>query len=225
MDHIFQTVLGLSPAPRPRAIGPEPIDAVQGASRSRGSGPDAASGSGRTEDAASANTATHAPTAAQRTHRSSVAAVGIEASMGKRDLNELSTEELARVSELQQRDTEVRNHEQAHVAAGGGHVVGGARYDTTEGPDGEQYATSGEVSIDTSPVPGNPEATMEKAHTVRRAALAPAQPSGQDRAVAAKASAMEAQARMEAVQERKTQPSAYGFAGETAGNPFVSIRI
>lgn len=225
MDHIFQTVLGLSPARQWRAMGTEPTDAARAASRLRGSGTDAAAGSSRPEDASPAHSAIHAPSGAQRTARSSVAAVGLEASLSKRGLNELTTEELAKVAELKQRDTEVRSHEQAHVAAGGGHVVGGARYATTQGPDGEQYATSGEVSIDTSPVPGDPEATMEKARTVRRAALAPSQPSGQDRAVAAKASTMEAEARMEAVQERTTQSSPYGASAETAGNPFVSIRI
>ena len=46
---------------------------------------------------------------------------------------------------------------------------------------------SGEVSIDKSPVRGDPQATIEKMQQVRRAALAPAQPSGQDRQVAAEA--------------------------------------
>jgi hypothetical protein len=55
----------------------------------------------------------------------------------------------------------------------------------------------GEVSIDTSGVSGDPAATIRKAETIRRTALAPAQPSGQDYSVANKATAMANQARME----------------------------
>jgi hypothetical protein len=55
------------------------------------------------------------------------------------------------------------------------------------GPDGAQYAVGGEVSIDVGPVQGDPEATIEKMRVVRAAAMAPAQPSAQDRAVAAQA--------------------------------------
>ncbi|MEM6544436.1 MAG: putative metalloprotease CJM1_0395 family protein, partial [Pseudomonadota bacterium] len=51
--------------------------------------------------------------------------------------------------------------------------------------------------IDVSPVPGDPQATIEKARIVRRAALAPAEPSAQDRRVAAEATALEQQARAE----------------------------
>ena len=118
-------------------------------------------------------------------------------------LQELTAEEQAQVRELAQRDQEVRAHEQAHVAASGGYA-GGVRYTYQRGPDGNQYAVGGEVSIDASPVPGDPEATMEKARLVRRAALAPAQPSAQDRAVASQASQMEAQARTEQQSERRS---------------------
>lgn len=113
------------------------------------------------------------------------------------DVASLSPEAQRLVSSLQQRDREVRAHEQAHMAAAGGHATGGASYSFTRGPDGKQYATGGSVSIDTSPVPGDPEATLEKARTVRSAALAPGSPSAQDQSVAAKASGMEMKARME----------------------------
>jgi hypothetical protein len=45
-----------------------------------------------------------------------------------------------------------------------------------------------------------PEATIHKMQQVRRAALAPAEPSGTDRAAAAQASQIEARARMERIQ-------------------------
>lgn len=110
----------------------------------------------------------------------------------------LSPEAQEHISKLQQRDAEVRSHEQSHIAAGGSHVNGGASYSYQRGPDNKQYAVGGAVSIDTSPVPGNPEATKEKARKVRSAALAPASPSAQDQSVAAAASSMEIQAQQEA---------------------------
>jgi len=117
------------------------------------------------------------------------------------DRLELSPEAQQQLRRLKERDAEVRAHEQAHMAAGGAHVVGGPTYTYQQGPDGRQYAIGGEVAIDTSEVPGDPEATQEKARQVRRAALAPASPSGADRQIAAKASAQEAEAQREERQE------------------------
>jgi len=107
------------------------------------------------------------------------------------------TEEQAEIEKLRKRDQEVRTHEQAHIASAGGLAKGGATFSFQHGPDGKQYAVGGEVNIDTSPVSGNPEATIRKAQQIRAAALAPADPSAQDRAVAASANSLEAQARQE----------------------------
>jgi hypothetical protein len=52
----------------------------------------------------------------------------------------------------------------------------------------------GEVSIDTTPVQGDPKATLEKARQIEAAALAPVDPSGQDQSVASQAAAMAASA-------------------------------
>lgn len=98
---------------------------------------------------------------------------------------------------LKDRDREVRAHEQAHLSSAGGIAVSGARFQFVIGPDGQRYATGGEVSIDTSAVPNDPLATLRKAETIRRAALAPAQPSGQDYSVAAKAAMMARRAGIE----------------------------
>ncbi len=117
---------------------------------------------------------------------------------------ELSRQELAELQRLQQRDRQVRAHEQAHKAAGGRYVRGGARYQYRTGPDGRHYAVGGEVSIDTSEA-SSPEATIRKAQAVKRAALAPAQPSPQDRQVAAQAAQMEQQARAELARQRQEQ--------------------
>lgn len=110
------------------------------------------------------------------------------------------------ISKLQQRDSEVRSHEQSHIAAGGSHVNGGASYSYQRGPDNRQYAVGGSVSIDTSPVAGDPEATKDKARKVRSAALAPSNPSAQDQSVAAQASSLEMQAQQEANSEAAKNP-------------------
>jgi hypothetical protein len=98
----------------------------------------------------------------------------------------LSPEAEAVVAELKARDREVKAHEQAHMAAGAG-LTGGASYSFQTGPDGQRYAVGGEVQISTGAVAGDPEATIEKAEQVRKAALAPANPSAQDLSVAAAA--------------------------------------
>ncbi len=108
-----------------------------------------------------------------------------------------SAEQLRELEQLKQRDREVRAHELAHLAAGGQYVTRGASFTYQRGPDGRSYAVGGEVGIDTSPIPGDPQATLQKANTIQQAALAPLEPSGQDRKVAAKAARMAAQARLE----------------------------
>ena len=124
---------------------------------------------------------------------------------GPTPLAELTLEEQAQVHKLQQRDREVRAHEQAHVAAGGRYVRSGASFEYEKGPDGRQYAVGGEVSIDAGSVPGDPRASITKAQTVKRAALAPAKPSAQDRRVAAKASQAETKARAELAEMNREQ--------------------
>ena len=114
---------------------------------------------------------------------------------------DLSEEEKRAVEKMKQRDQEVKAHERAHMAAGSGVVLGGATYEYTQGPDGKMYAVGGEVKIDTSKE-NSPEATIRKMQQVKRAALAPAQPSAQDRSVAATAAQIEAEARIELQQEK-----------------------
>lgn len=109
----------------------------------------------------------------------------------------LSQSELKLVQELKKADTEVRAHEMAHIAAGGQYITSGAKLQYQRGPDGVNYAVAGEVSIDTSPIPGDPRATIQKMKKIKAAALAPASPSGQDRKVAASASALAAKASAE----------------------------
>ncbi|MEM9725261.1 MAG: putative metalloprotease CJM1_0395 family protein [Pseudomonadota bacterium] len=118
----------------------------------------------------------------------------------------LSEAEQEQVDKLKERDREVRAHEQAHAAVGG-QYAGAPTYEYQVGPDGQRYAVGGQVQIDTAPIPGDPEATLEKLRVVERAALAPAEPSPQDRQVAqqARAAAAEAQAELnqQAAAERR----------------------
>jgi hypothetical protein len=116
----------------------------------------------------------------------------------------LLPEQIKQVEQLKARDREVRVHEMAHLAAAGGLATSGATYSYQQGPDGVSYAIGGEVKIDTSSG-NNPEETIRKAQAIRAAALAPAEPSGQDHAVAAQASQMEAQARAEQVAEGRNE--------------------
>ena len=106
---------------------------------------------------------------------------------------EQEQEEQRVIAQLAQRDREVRAHEQAHTAVGGT-LAGSPVYRFQRGPDGVSYAVSGEVSISTGQVAGNPEATLQNSRRVRQAALAPADPSPQDRQVAVEAARIEQQA-------------------------------
>lgn len=114
----------------------------------------------------------------------------------------MTDSDLRQIAELKKIDREVRAHEAAHIAAAGGLVRRGASFSYTQGPDGQRYAVAGEVSIDTSAVRNNPEATLLKAQRIQAAALAPAQPSSADRAVAASAAQMAASARAELLTDR-----------------------
>ena len=109
-------------------------------------------------------------------------------------------EQQREVNELKKTDRQVKAHEQAHMAAGAGLVMGGANYQYQRGPDGKMYAVGGEVKIDTSREK-DPKETVAKMQQVKRAALAPSQPSSQDRSVAARASQIEAEARAELLKE------------------------
>jgi hypothetical protein len=108
----------------------------------------------------------------------------------------LNLAEVAQMAELKKADTAVRAHEQAHLAAAGGLAKGGASFTYQKGPDGRNYAVAGEVQIDTSQG-ATPEETVGKMMRVRAAALAPANPSPQDRKVAQAAAMTMSEARLE----------------------------
>ena len=117
---------------------------------------------------------------------------------------ELTPEEKDIVEHLKRVDREVRAHEQAHLSAAGAYATGGASYEFTTGPDGQAYAVAGQVGIDAS-AERTPEATIAKMQVVRAAALAPADPSPQDMAVAAAAGATESAARGELAKQQEAE--------------------
>ena len=116
---------------------------------------------------------------------------------------DLTDEEKDQVRQLKQRDQEVRRHEAAHASVGG-QFAGAPSFTYEAGPDGQRYAVGGEVSIDVSPG-RTPEETARKADQIRAAALAPADPSGQDRAVAAAAVKMKLDANAEAAKQHQDE--------------------
>lgn len=118
--------------------------------------------------------------------------------------SKLSDADQQQIKDLETRDLHVKMHEQQHLANAGGYTRGGPTFEYQTGPNGKAYAVGGEVQIDLSPVADNPQATIAKAQTIRRAALAPSDPSGADRSVAASATNMENQARAEL--QQKTLP-------------------
>ncbi len=122
------------------------------------------------------------------------------------DGKELTDEQQQVIRELQARDREVRAHEAAHSAAGGS-LSGGMSFSYQTGPDGRRYAVGGEVSIDTGKE-RDPQATIAKMRQVIAAALAPANPSSQDRAVAAAARATMAEAQRQVTEQQRSEASA-----------------
>ncbi len=136
----------------------------------------------------------------------------------------LSDEEEQIVAEFKRRDTEVRAHERAHAAAGGAYA-GMPSFEYETGPDNQRYAVTGEVPIDSSPVAGDPAATIDKMAVVKAAALAPAKPSAQDRAVAANATATAAAAQAE-LNQKKAEAEQVAQSGKPADPaPIVALSV
>lgn len=109
----------------------------------------------------------------------------------------------SQIRELKQIQQEVIAHEAAHQAAAG-ELGGGVSYTYTQGPDGQKYITGGEVPIRLKEG-ATPEETLRNMQKVQAAANAPADPSGQDMQVAAKAAALAAKARSEISQENSSE--------------------
>jgi hypothetical protein len=111
---------------------------------------------------------------------------------------ELTTDEKAELAKLQSIDSKVRAHEAAHQS--GTAASGGASFTYVKGANGVMYAVGGEVPIRMQSG-STPQETMANAQGVIATALAPADPSAQDIAVASKARVILMKAQQEFAQE------------------------
>jgi hypothetical protein len=182
-----------------------------------GATPASALQTGAADANASAKASDDASGSAESKSTSTSAALGAK--------SKLSNEALTAIGKLKARDLEVRQHEAAHLAAAGGLATSGASYTYEKGPDGVSYAIGGEVGIDVSPG-RTPQETIERAHIVQAAALAPAEPSGPDLAVAAQAQQLEQEARGELARQQsdpsqadKDQPNSSAKSSAVQFNP------
>lgn len=135
----------------------------------------------------------------------------------------LSARDQEIIRELKKRDAHVRAHEEAHLAVAGQYARSGINLTYEVGPNGVRYAVGGDVKISISDA-STPEATIRKMETVRRAALAPADPSAADRQIAAEALSKELHAVEELQTEQKTGTgtNSTGKAQGQTGGPQAS---
>ena len=114
----------------------------------------------------------------------------------------------------------------AHLTVAGPYAIGGPSYTFTVGPDGQMYATGGDVQLDAAPDPSDPKKTIEKAKVIEAAAYAPADPSNQDRRVAAQAAGMEQAAERQLEQQQQCgqgdASSGYGTQSDVATGQIIS---
>lgn len=129
-------------------------------------------------------------------------------------------EEIARLRSIEEK---VKAHEAAHKSAGGT-LAGSVSYTYTRGPDGRNYITGGEVQIETSGGQ-TPQDTIARMEQVVRAALAPADPSPQDRAVAQQASVQAMQARQEQSSQSNQSVAGTTKSGDSNTNPVAGKEI
>lgn len=120
------------------------------------------------------------------------------------DPHTLSDAEKKEVEHLKKRDLEVKNHERAHAAIGG-RFAGAPNYQYETGPNGIRYAIDGEVPIDLTEIANDPQATIDKMNQVYRAALAPLEPSSEDRSIASEAQRSISSAKAELTKQDNTK--------------------
>lgn len=142
---------------------------------------------------------------------SELASLSASASPGRRE----TPVERRKVEELKQRDAEVKRSEQQHQQAAGPYAKVPPNYEYVTGPDGKRYAVAREVGVDTSEVPGDPEATLRKAHVIKQIAQAPWTPFVQGQQVAIEAERIERQARREIEAQEEARAKAAEDTPET----------
>lgn len=117
---------------------------------------------------------------------------------------ELTPQEEQELAKLKNTDAEVKRHENAHKAMAAGLQTSGPNYEYETGPDGKKYAVAGDVNISYQKS-SDPEINLKNAQKLKAAALAPAEPSAQDRSVARKADMEIAKAKQEILEEQQNK--------------------
>ncbi len=137
----------------------------------------------------------------------------------------LTPQEQAQLRELQARDQEIRQRELARQVVGG-QYTGQPNLSFERGPDGQRYAVSGDVPIDSAPVPDDAQATIEKMRVVRVAALASANPSPEDvrLALSAMQAMQEAQAQVRAERQQELSQSLEQASSGATERPLAVFR-
>ena len=161
-----------------------------------------------TKDVSTPSTSPQAPDDPANKGAQSKNDAGRSASGAKHEDDPQIQQEIARLKAAEEK---VKAHEAAHKAAGGS-MTGPISYSYTRGPDGRNYVTGGEVPISVSPGK-TPQETVSRMQQVIQAALAPADPSPQDRAVAAQAAAQLQEAQQ---QQAENSGSGTGKAPNTS---------
>ncbi|WP_145185463.1 hypothetical protein [Planctomycetes bacterium Pla163] len=110
---------------------------------------------------------------------------------------EVDAEAVRELRQLQRSDRQVRLQENLKRQMGAEHVRGGAEYSFVEGPDGRRYAVSASSEFELPDANTDPRQAAHDAAQIRRAVLAAARSSPADRALAARATSLEARARAE----------------------------
>ncbi len=118
-------------------------------------------------------------------------------------VKDYSLKTLMIINQLKIIEQKVIAHENAHKAAGG-ELTGPTHYQYKKGPDGRMYIVGGDVPIHIQKG-RTPEETLKIAEKIRAAALAPMDPSPQDVKVAAMATMMEIQAKLEIYKEKSEE--------------------
>jgi len=120
----------------------------------------------------------------------------------KQNRDDPESNEQKAIERLKNRDKEVRTHESSHSNNPELIKIGSAQFDYTIGPDGKAYATGGKVTLATG-IARTPEDALAKAEALKKASMAPGEPSSQDFQALSAAQSMEYEARNQIYTNKK----------------------
>jgi hypothetical protein len=115
----------------------------------------------------------------------------------------LKASDSRKIDDLKRQERDIHAHEEAHYRSSGGKAFT-PQYVYEVGPDGNKYAVKGTTKIILEEGKTSEE-TIKNARTARTAAMAPANPSDQDRKVILETVRMEQKARKKILESKKRQ--------------------